>query len=87
MHKKQLSSRSNNSIIGMIDYQQVANIVRQERKSKGLTQAELAKKVGLSSKTIENIEKGSSVRDITLLKVMNYLDYQAVTYFSKIKTE
>jgi len=36
----------------------MTNIVKEKRKEKGLTQAELAKKAGFSRQTIINIEHG-----------------------------
>ena len=45
-----------------------ANTIRQRREERGLTQAELAVKLGVSSKTISKWETGKGLPDISLLQ-------------------
>ena len=44
------------------------NTIKQLRESHGLTQAELAEKIGVSSKTVSKWETGKGLPDITLLQ-------------------
>ena len=44
------------------------NTIRQLRENRGLTQAELAEKIGVSSKTVSKWETGKGLPDVTLLQ-------------------
>jgi len=49
-------------------------MIRELRRSKRLTQEELAKEVGLSSRTIIKAEKGESVSITTMRKLEEYFN-------------
>ena len=52
--------------------------LKEIRKKKGITQKELAKKVGLKQSTISGYEIGNSIMNVdTLLKVIDILDCSA----------
>ncbi|OGU23668.1 MAG: hypothetical protein A2580_13340 [Hydrogenophilales bacterium RIFOXYD1_FULL_62_11] len=48
--------------------------IRDSRKDAGLTQAELAERVGLSRATVVRIENGDVVESWTLVAVLAYLE-------------
>lgn len=55
--------------------QQVANLIREARKAKGLTQKELGERLGLSKNTVTEYEDGKQNLTIeTLNKISNALD-------------
>ncbi len=49
---------------------QLSQIIRNKRLAAGLTQEELAQKVGVSAPAVSKWEKGTSYPDITLLPVL-----------------
>lgn len=57
-----------------MDFFEIGEAVRQARKAKGLTQAELANRVGLSRYTIIRFESGQ-VSDLGLRKVLSILTH------------
>ncbi len=52
---------------------QVGNILREKRKSQGLTQDELAKLMGVRRQTLADLELGKNVGSHLLFNVMKYL--------------
>jgi len=48
--------------------------IRELRKSKGLTQEQLAKETGLTTVTINRVEKRGTTRFSTLKKITDYLN-------------
>ncbi len=52
---------------------QVGNILREKRKSQGLTQDELAKLMGVRRQTLADLELGKNVGSHLLFNVMTYL--------------
>jgi transcriptional regulator with XRE-family HTH domain len=52
---------------------QVGNILREKRKSQGLTQDELAKLMGVRRQTLADLELGKNVGSHLLFSVMTYL--------------
>jgi len=50
-----------------MDVSKIANIIRTKRKEKGLTQEELAKKIGVTEKTVSRWETERGTPDISLL--------------------
>ena len=58
-----------------MDNEKIGKFILELRKQKGLTQKELAEKVGVSDKTISKWECGNSIPDITYLEALcNSLD-------------
>ena len=58
-----------------MDQEKIGKFIFEMRKQKGLTQKELAEKVGISDKTISKWECGNSIPDITYLEALcNSLD-------------
>ena len=62
---------------------EVGNNIKTIRKSKGLTQAQLAEKINVDSKYISRLETGSSTASLsTILKLANVLDVETKTLFT-----
>lgn len=60
---------------GYMDQEKIGKFIFEMRKQKGMTQKELAEKVGISDKTISKWECGNSMPDISYLeKLCNSLD-------------
>jgi transcriptional regulator with XRE-family HTH domain len=53
---------------------EIGKEIREKRKSRGFTQAELAEILGMSRTTIGQIEKGT-VQDVGVRKLIRLLDY------------
>ena len=62
---------------------EVGNNIKTIRKSKGLTQAQLAEKINVDSKYISRLETGSSIASLsTILKLANVLDVETKVLFT-----
>lgn len=58
-----------------MDYQAMGTRIRQLRKQNGMTQAELAKKVGISTSFMGHIERGTRIASLeTLVSLSQTLD-------------
>ena len=58
-----------------LDYRKMGNRIRQVRKAKGWSQAELAKKCGISMSFLGHIERGSRIMSIeTFVNICTVLD-------------
>lgn len=59
--------------------EQFGRVLRRWRKAKKMTQADLAKKAGLTQKTISHIESGTKTAElVTILSVCTALDLEIV---------
>ena len=66
------------------DPQQLGSLVRERRKSLGLTQTELATLCNLSLNGISNIEKGATdIRLSTLQKISTFLGFKIALEWEK----
>lgn len=57
----------------------IAEFVKLKRKESNLTQKELANEIGISFRTIQNIESAENTRISTIQKVLKHFGYQIVT--------
>ena len=57
-----------------VDFKQVGSRIRQARLAKGMTQEQLAEKVGLSNEWISQLEKGKKLPLETLMKFASVLE-------------
>ena len=57
---------------------QLANLLRQRRTERGLTQAELASRIALRQSTVSGLETSANVRTATLLSALAALDLEMV---------
>ena len=64
----------------------LSETIKQLRKDKGLTQAELAKRSGATQSKISMIEKGGGARFATAVRILEALGYKLVVTF-KSQTE
>ncbi len=55
---------------------QLGNSIRERRRKQGLTQEQLAAKVGVRQKTISDIESAGAARIDTLLRTLGALDLE-----------
>lgn len=58
--------------------EQLGEAIASVRKEKGLTQAELAERVGVSHTTLSNLEQGKSVATSTMLRALQLLGMRLV---------
>jgi len=57
---------------------QLANYIREKRRKSGLSQEQLAAKIGVRQKTLSGIENARSARLDTLLRILAVLDLELV---------
>lgn len=57
---------------------QLGNSIRERRRKLGLSQEQLAEKVGLRQRTISDIESAGTARTDTLLRTLSALDLELV---------
>ena len=65
----------------------IAEFVKLKRKEEGLTQKELADLVGVSFRTVQNMENAEKTRHTTTQKVLKHFGYQIVMKFEIEKVE
>jgi transcriptional regulator with XRE-family HTH domain len=58
----------------------IAKELKQDRINKGLTQAEFAKKIGVSQQAIAKLEAGSEPRPGHMVKILKVLGTKSLTY-------
>lgn len=56
---------------GVMDTKKIGKFIAENRKGKGMTQAQLAEKIGVTPKTISRWENGNYMPDIVLLKPLS----------------
>lgn len=76
----------NNTIDTIIDSKLLRTELAEIRKSKNITQAQLAEKSGLSKSTISNIESGEE-KGVTLASLMKYTRAINCSLFVKSKDD
>jgi HTH-type transcriptional regulator/antitoxin HipB len=57
---------------------QLANYIREKRRKLGLSQVQLAAKIGVRQRTLSDIENAKSARLDTLLRILAVLDLELV---------
>lgn len=60
------------------DYEVLLRLLREERKRSGLTQAELAERLGLDQSTVSKCERGE--RRLDLVEVMAFCEAMGVSF-------
>ena len=69
----------------LVDAQKVGRRIQEARKSRGLTQAELSQRVGLSTKYISNVECGFKAPKLnTFVSIANALECDANLLLSDV---
>lgn len=53
-----------------MDYEKIGNFIHLKRKEKGLTQRELAEKIGVTDKAVSKWERGLGAPDISILEIL-----------------
>jgi transcriptional regulator with XRE-family HTH domain len=68
-----------------VDIKTIVKNIRRIRENKNLSQAEVAKKAGISRIAYSNIETGRAkdLRTSTLINIANALDVKLVDFFAK----
>ena len=56
-----------------MNFEKIGKLIREERKKKGLTQAELAERVGITRQTLSKMERGK-VALVTVASFLKVLD-------------
>ena len=73
-----------------MDYERLGKLIRESRERRGLTQEDLAKKVGLSRQVISNLENGKlgSIRFVKMERILRVLGYDlCLTPFNPFRRE
>ena len=53
-----------------MNYNKIGNFIAEKRKEKGLTQKELAEKIGVTDKAVSKWERGLGCPDVSILEVL-----------------